>query len=85
MKGMDVESSKKGPKTAMKLENQIGHGNVSPKGVRSKSSSTLEILSSHIDSRSPCEYLLHYRKNSLEIDRMHVFVDVRCDECYFYV
>ncbi len=85
MMGMDVELSKKGPKTAIKHENQIGHGNIFPKGVQSKSSSIHETRSSHSDSRSPYECTLHYRKDRPGIECMHVFADVRCDECYLYV
>ncbi len=81
MKVMEVASSKKGPKTPKKHDKQKWHINVFPKGVLMKSSSTHETRSSHIDSRSSCECTSDFMGDSSGNECMHIFADVRGDEC----
>ena len=78
---MEVASSKKGPKTPKKHQKHMCPTNDSPKGVQSKSSTTHEIRSSHIDSRSPCECTSDFMGDSSGNECMHMFTDVRGDEC----
>ncbi len=82
---MDVASSKKGLKMPKKREKRRGHGNPLPKGVRSKSSTTQATRSEQNDSRSAWECLWSSMTEPPGNELMHIIVDVRCDECYFYV